>query len=114
MLDKIGGRKVLLGILLVVIGVLVDSFSKNGLSVNLLELLKFIGVGFFLGNGIEHTAKAIEKRKPTTTNKTLEKNMQTVDKRLDAIEQSNIALNKGMDYIVQLATTPAPQPQRKA
>ena len=61
-IESIGGRKVVLGLLVVLIGCLVDAFGKNGLTSNLLDLLKFIGVGFFLGNGLEHVAGAIGKK----------------------------------------------------
>lgn len=59
-IDTFGGRKVLLGIGVMALGVGVD--ATTGLSANLLDLLKFVAIGFFLGNGIEHVAGAMTKK----------------------------------------------------
>lgn len=61
-IDTFGGRKVLLGIGVMSLGVAVDAVSPHGLSANLLDLLKFVAIGFFLGNGIEHVAGAMTKK----------------------------------------------------
>lgn len=63
MLNKIGGRKVILGILVIAVGVIIDLINDNGLSTNLLYLLTFISSGFFLSNGIEHLATSIKRRR---------------------------------------------------
>lgn len=61
MIEKMGGRKILFGIMLAALGVAVDVLAKNGLSSNLLQLFIFLGVGFFGGNGIEHLSGALKK-----------------------------------------------------
>jgi hypothetical protein len=58
-LDKIGGRKVLVSLVLLTVGVTVDMVSPNGISANLLDLLKYIGGGYLVGNGLAHITGAV-------------------------------------------------------
>ena len=49
-MNKFGGRKFVIGLLVLLLGVTADVFVKGGLSSNLLDLLKFVAGGFILGN----------------------------------------------------------------
>lgn len=53
----VGYRKVVVGLLLLGLGILLD--FTLGLSSNVLELIKFVAMGFFIGNGIEHVSQVI-------------------------------------------------------
>src|SRR4051812_20236874 len=54
-----GSRKIVFGFILVGIGIALDRYLPNGLTANMLELMKFVTVGFFLGNGVEHVTKCV-------------------------------------------------------
>lgn len=58
MLEKIGGRKVLVGFVLVLVGVGVELFK--GLSPNMVNFLLGMGLGYFAGNVGEHISGAIK------------------------------------------------------
>lgn len=51
-----GIRKIIIGIVVMLIGIAVETLSPHGLSGNLLSLLEFITTGFFAANGVEHLA----------------------------------------------------------
>lgn len=61
MVNKIGGRKVLFGLLFLSVGVTL-ALVLGDLPSNLMEFMIFLSAGFFLGNGIEHTATAVKDR----------------------------------------------------
>lgn len=61
MINKLGGRKMILGVAVILLGVAIDFVF--GLSDNLLNLITFISVGFFLGNVGEHMATSFSNRK---------------------------------------------------
>jgi hypothetical protein len=48
--EILGGRKLVLGFIVITIGVLMDVLAPSGLSSNLLYLLCFISTSFFLAN----------------------------------------------------------------
>jgi len=62
MIDKIGGRKVLVSVLVLGIGLAADIFLKNGISSNLLALLLGIVGSYTVGNVGEHVAGAMGSR----------------------------------------------------
>jgi len=95
-LEKIGGRKVLLGLLVMAVGALVDSFSKNGLSTNLLELMKFTSIGFFLGNSVEHIANNFKKK-----NVSVQADTSGIEERMDKIEEATATTQQGVSTLVQ-------------
>ena len=108
MINKLGGRKFLVGTMLVVVGVAVDMIATGGLSSNLVDLLKFIGVGFYLGNGIEHIADAAKKKKPKIVNDTAK-----MEKILAEIQQAQIVISQQVEvaqkqgaYIIDTAFGP--------
>lgn len=99
MIRKLGGRKLLLGVAVIALGVIID--ATFGLSTNLLQLITFISVGFFLGNGLEHTAKAIgEKRKPKPEEDPVNINLLQSHQIL---KQDIDSLNNRMDNISEAA-----------
>jgi len=61
--ESIGGRKLALGAFVLLLGVLVDTFSKNGLSNNLLQLLMYVSIGFFGSNAAITAAHTIAAKK---------------------------------------------------
>lgn len=106
MFTKPGLRKIIVGTVLVLIGVLVDLFAKTGLSANLLDLLKFVGVGFYLGNGLEHMAIAVKKKKvasPGPQPKAPEVDMSGVEDKLDRLERGNKVLSEAIQVNQQQA-----------
>ena len=57
MLEKIGGRKVALGLLLVAVGVAIEFVSPKGLTETMSTYLLGMGLGYFLANGVVHAAR---------------------------------------------------------
>jgi len=60
MIKAIGGRKVLVGLLILAAGLTLE--FTIGLSTGLVTLLMFTGAGFFVGNSVEHISGAIRHR----------------------------------------------------
>lgn len=56
LIEAMGGRKVLFGLLITAVGVGVTLYLRD-LPQNLMILLSFISTSFFLGNGAEHLAQ---------------------------------------------------------
>lgn len=107
MIERIGGRKVLLGVLLVAIGVGVDALA--GLSANLLDLLKFVGVGFFLGNGIEHCASALGSRRKVDAVELPQQpdmmpNLEHLEREIGTVKQQIAATNGALSATLQGVT----------
>ena len=103
MINLIGGRKVIFGLIIIVVGVAVHFFAPKGLTNQMVELLTFIGVGFFLGNGVENTANAIRKRKPSAASAELIALMgdkvQAVGSALSAVE-AQVAIVKEQNALL--------------
>ena len=51
MIDFLGGRKFVIGLLVIGIGLSVDLLFVKGLTSNAMQLLIFVAGGFFIGNG---------------------------------------------------------------
>lgn len=117
MLEKIGGRKVILGILVMAIGVIVDMTA--GLSRNLLELLQYVGVGFFLSNSIVHTARSVMNGKGGVkdplndqTKEAMEgfsKRLDSMDKSLSGISNATGVTQQGVSAILEIASPKQPK-----
>ena len=91
-IEKLGGRKVLFGFILITIGVVIEVTQTNGLSTNLMNFLIAIGVGFFLGNGAEHIAN---KGKTATNNIAhLQKQLDTVSGQISQTVEAVGAVQK--------------------
>jgi hypothetical protein len=69
-----------------------DFLAPSGLSSNLVNLLQFIGVGFFLGNGFEHMADAVKNKKVPAIPKPVD--TKKLEDRLDVIEKGQLVLNE--------------------
>lgn len=93
MVNKLGGRKAIIGVSMIILGVVID-FSF-GLSANLLQLITFITVGFFLGNAGEHLAKS-RKPKPEEdpVNQNLVNSHNIINQRLDGMEKEIKNINE--------------------
>ena len=98
-----GGRKIILGLLVMLVGVLVDSFAPNGLTNNLLDLLKYIGVGFFAGNGLEHIANAVKDRQavPSTQLDQISTQLGDIQKRQEMTDNSVLQTQQALTTILQ-------------
>ena len=87
-MNKIGGRKVLFGFLFLAVGVGL-ALALGDLPSNLMEFMIFLSAGFFLGNGIEHTATAVKDRASGAKNASAE--LEEVKKHMALIhEQASI------------------------
>jgi len=110
-IDAIGGRKVLFGLILLTVGVSVTLYLRE-LPQNLMILMSFIGSTFFLANGIEHIAGAKAKSDAALTmpqfqsyviglnkilaaqNENIEELKRSGDKLADATESGSKALKE--------------------
>lgn len=92
MLSKIGGRKVLFGLLFLTVGVTL-AYTLGDVPKNLMEFMIFLSAGFFLGNGIEHGAEAIKSRQKKETD--------AVQKRLDVIQEQSAITAQGVATVQQ-------------
>ncbi len=108
MIQKLGGRKVIFGLLLLAVGVALDMLAPKGLSVNMVQLMSFIGVGFFLGNGVEHMANAVKKKKPSGGDSSGAS--KEILQKIDQIQLAQQVLNEQIEvnqkqatYIIQAA-----------
>lgn len=92
MLEKLGGRKMVIGVFTIVLGVAID--FTFGLSSNLLQLITFVSVGYFLGNAGEHLAKA-KKPKPEEdpVNVNLINSHNILNQRIDSVEKTMKNIN---------------------
>lgn len=107
MIKKLGGRKIFLGLMVIAIGIVVD--YTLGLSDNLLTLLMYTGVGFFLGNGIEHMAGAVRNKKiPGVAQEEVQQalaiysqHLSTVDSKIHNILESVELTNKAVSAIIE-------------
>lgn len=92
-MEQFGARKLLLGILIMTVGVVVDALAKNGLTANLLDLLKYVGMSFFAANGVEHLAAGLKGLKQGTD--------PTVTKKLDDLQKSVDTSQQALAVILQ-------------
>lgn len=57
MIDSLGGRKTIVGVILVLVGVALEVFK--GLTPTMVNYLLGMAIGYFAGNGIEHMSGAL-------------------------------------------------------
>jgi hypothetical protein len=111
MLEKIGGRKVLLGGVLVLVGACVDLLAPSGLSDNLLQLLTYVGGGFFLGNGLEHFATAWAVKKEATADEAVAEvqppvaaapqvDLSQVETAIEELKTGVATVQQGLSFII--------------
>lgn len=112
MISKIGGRKAAMGLIVIIIGVAIGCYVPGGLTDNLLKLLIFVSVGFFLGNAGEHLAQAIKKKKPLQLLDTsyLETQLKVVQDQMNIVGKQNEATQKGLKFIIDAAGFSKPKP----
>lgn len=63
MIDVIGGRKVLVGLIILAVGVAIELITAKGLSAQMTELMVYLSMGFFGSNVLVHGAESIVKAK---------------------------------------------------
>lgn len=102
MIDRIGGRKVLIGAIVLALAIIVSAWLPNGLTETLADVLKFVAVGFFLGNGLEHGAKAMAKKKPAQVVDTsnLEKQIAAIAQQVALVNEQNAVTQNALSYIM--------------
>lgn len=88
-----GFRKIAFGFILVGIGIAMDKFVPGGLSTNLVELMKFVAVGFFLSNSAEHISGAI-KEFAATRDMDGDGDVDGMDAQLEYLSSQNDELKK--------------------
>lgn len=109
-MGKVWGRKTFITLVCLVLGTLVDLFSKNGLSSNLLTLMGVLAGAFTVGNGAEHLA---QKGKNQSVSPQVDNSK--VDEKLDVANASLANVLNTLNYIIQaagLAGNPQ-QPQQR-
>lgn len=84
------GRKALIGLITIAIGICMEVFSSKGLTPEVLSLLQFVAIGFFLGNGVEHIGEAVKKKKPVNSD------VMKLEDTLRKIQQGQLILNDQM------------------
>ena len=97
MIEKFGGRKVIFGLFLIAVGVTIE--SVYGLSETMMQFIVTIGLGFFLGNGIEHSAVAISKRKEAPPAPIIQNDNKELKADLDIVKSQSIELVKTTQLI---------------
>lgn len=70
--EKIGGRKFIFMVIAVVVGLVVDLNSANGLSTNLKDLIIYVGAIYALGNVGSHAAAAYKNKEGGKANEIAE------------------------------------------
>lgn len=89
--DLLGGRKLVLGFIVIAIGVAMDLLTPNGLSSNLLYLLCFISTSFFLANA---AVTASYSKNGNSANETAQSALDATNTKLDAVQgQVNQVVN---------------------
>lgn len=63
MIDQIGGRKVVVTAVLLIVSVIIDRLTVGGISANLRDIIEILGVSFVGGNAAEHFSTNIGKLK---------------------------------------------------
>lgn len=104
----LGGRKLVLGFIVIAIGVAVDLLKPAGLSSNLLYLLCFISTSFFLANAANSIAYA--RKAPETEVSPQEVAKDTSSERFDKMEaqlghtiQGVTTVMETLQYIIKKA-----------
>lgn len=98
MINAVGGRKVIFGVLIIAVGVAMAMLAPGGLQQTMVDLLTFIGVGFFLGNGIERTATAIQKKKPSAASAEV---IAIISDKVQAVGEALVGVESEMILIKQ-------------
>lgn len=102
-MKKVWGRKTFITLCCLVLGTLVDLFSKNGLSSNLMTLMGVLAGAYAVGNGAEHMAQKGTK----TTSAQPQANHQ--EPQLKEIQASLSTVQNALTYIIKAAGLDAPQ-----
>lgn len=118
--ETFGGRKFVLGLGVMLLGVGVDAVSPNGLTPNLLDLLKFVSIGFFLGNSVNTIAGAVMTKKTgdgqamdaVAITEAVATDMGTIEGKVDSLAEQVKASQEAV-VLVQQAVLPILQYVRK-
>ena len=98
MIAKLGGRKMILGFLVIVVGISID--LSFGLGSNLLTLLIFVSSGFFLGNVGEHISETFKKKAGIPTENVVNV-VNQIEQQLGDIRKVETNVNDKVDKLVK-------------
>jgi hypothetical protein len=85
--EMLGGRKLVLGFIVITIGVVMDMTAPQGLSSNLLYLLCFISTSFFLANAASTVAYSRQQNNVSDLSSTMDNSsMDSANRRLDEVQ----------------------------
>ena len=84
--DKIGGRKFIITVILLISGAVIDIYTDRGLSTNYKELMIFLAAIYITGNGIGVVSDAI-KKKVTTQNNSSKSNFKQIEDNVSNLLQ---------------------------
>lgn len=104
LINAIGGRKVVFGFIVMGVGTAVDLVTPGGLSRTLMELLQYIGVGFFLGNGAEHVAQSMSKKKSDGSDEALDEikaSQQAIYEQMANVQAIQSKTNEAVTMIIK-------------
>lgn len=66
-LTKLGGRKFLFMLVLLVVGIVIDLFTQRGLSDNFKEVMIYLAAIYIAGNGLGKVSDIFKTKKDVTT-----------------------------------------------
>jgi len=111
-MKKLGGRKVVISLLLVAVGAAVDLLTARGLSDNLLYLLLAVGGGFIVGNTAVHVAyrkiggtaaSMAPPSPPQIDTEGLDKKIQALSNRQELSMQTLQTIGQAVNHIIVAA-----------
>ena len=103
MLDKIGGRKVMIATVFLLIG-LALYLIKGDLSGNMASYLEWLFSAFVTGNAIEHVSGAIKAHAPKSDANQVTVDMGPIAAKIDTLQQSELATSSSLKALVKLVT----------
>ena len=112
LINKLGGRKLILAVVSLIIGVVV--YFVKGIDANFLGLLLGIPGLFSVGNAAEHIAGAVKARPQQNTEvaKSLEKSLETINRLNEqnaALLESVATVQQTLSYIITVTGLDRPQ-----
>ncbi len=102
MLERIGGRKVAAGIVIVLVGLIVTAIAGD-VPANLLALLQVVFGAFVLGNGFEHAAGAFAAKGAAPQAVDHSETLETLQAQAEAQAEAIATTQQGVAAILKIA-----------